>query len=964
MKRKNFRRMGVGVFALACSMLMGLHGTTAFAAETDGRVQPDGTVSVTVPTEMNAALMADGTVVTPSGMSIRNNESVPVLMEAYTDNDYGHAVDYTLTVGGTKVLSRSNRSDTTSGTPLEFSATESKEMRVAVPKLTRAKHAALIDAATAAGGASAFRVGFRFYPKEKPAFAVYSAQDQSLRFYKRYGVPTAGSQFDGKVATKVYQGVEHTSPGTAPWSDVKASVKSVSAVDGIRPAVMANWFRDFSSCLSFDLKNFDTSDVTDMSSLFQGCSSVVDLDVSMLNTSKVTRMSYMFADCSRASYLRLGSIDTSQVLYMDNFMKGANNQNYVDLSKQDLGRVRDISGMLSGVTNPRIIRTPKRIGDPTAANVTSKTFYDSNDGFRKYAAGSFPKNLTTSHILESNPNLYGNVNVSVTNEGMVLSASVSGFPSDASPRYQWYTTEHGSPSEIPGATQSTYRVHNYAKAAYFCRVTDANGVFQSSIESRRVERLAGDMPVRFDSSTMWVSPSGTQSSSLSTRWVKVSESTLTGPSNTLTPGPNDTLSWEVRPSHSATVEVSYGWPMSGSRLSISVVDVSTGSTLFSDYITEFGDGGRSYLIPDAGTYRVMATFSSNWGSSDRLYVSMSGKLHSPQQTFSGSSVSLSQLTGGSGYRAQAYDASGTYYGNLFSDTKYKMEGSVSVTTSGSDGLSAKVTGLPYGTPLNYRWWKEESKTNYLGNGSLSQNEVFEQSFHTTKGGTFYFGLYTGAHMGVYVELTGNGVNKSWLVYDSNMVSFTFPSDGTYHVRLQGDPAMATQYMAYVDYSEWREVANGSSSSISGHGSGGYRLEVTDSSGEYFGSLTWNGSRARAQGDSTPEGPLAGPVEHPHGDEPSLPEIPLVPKPSVTPSDTIGSETPEGSTPVAPVPAPDDGSVDGPVIKPEEEVDADAQVEQDDAAVDGGVDAVGDAVDDDAGGGSLVGDDGRDDTEVR
>lgn len=40
------------------------------------------------------------------------------------------------------------------------------------------------------------------------AFAVYSADDKSLSFYKRYGVPAAGEQFEGKTATNVYTGIE------------------------------------------------------------------------------------------------------------------------------------------------------------------------------------------------------------------------------------------------------------------------------------------------------------------------------------------------------------------------------------------------------------------------------------------------------------------------------------------------------------------------------------------------------------------------------------------------------------------------------------------------------------------------------------------------------------------------------------------------------------------------------------
>ena len=46
-------------------------------------------------------------------------------------------------------------------------------------------------------------------------------------------------------------------------------------------------------------KDFDTSAVTNMSSMFDGCSNLTTLDVSNFNTSAVTNMSSMFYGCSK-----------------------------------------------------------------------------------------------------------------------------------------------------------------------------------------------------------------------------------------------------------------------------------------------------------------------------------------------------------------------------------------------------------------------------------------------------------------------------------------------------------------------------------------------------------------------------------------------------------------------------------------------------------------------------------------
>ena len=47
-----------------------------------------------------------------------------------------------------------------------------------------------------------------------------------------------------------------------------------------------------------DVSNFDTSNVTDMSSMFDGCESLQKLDVSNFDTSNVTGMSAMFFSCT------------------------------------------------------------------------------------------------------------------------------------------------------------------------------------------------------------------------------------------------------------------------------------------------------------------------------------------------------------------------------------------------------------------------------------------------------------------------------------------------------------------------------------------------------------------------------------------------------------------------------------------------------------------------------------------
>lgn len=170
MQDKVISKIKVFGFALCAVMIMtGIFSVLTYADNPDTKVDADGMVNVTIPTEINCTMMSDGSVVVPTGFSIQNNEdAMPIMMEPSTVNDYGYSVNYTLDVGGTRVLTRTNQKDVSKS--LEFAAGESKEMQLQVSQLTRAKHGKLMDAA-AQGTTSMFRIQFSF--KEKQAFAVY-----------------------------------------------------------------------------------------------------------------------------------------------------------------------------------------------------------------------------------------------------------------------------------------------------------------------------------------------------------------------------------------------------------------------------------------------------------------------------------------------------------------------------------------------------------------------------------------------------------------------------------------------------------------------------------------------------------------------------------------------------------------------------------------------------------------------
>ena len=171
-------------------------------------------------------------------------------------------------------------------------------------------------------------------PAALQAFAVYSADDQSLDFYKRTTIPQAGSTFNGKTATAVFNVEEGEGSGissTPEWlrgSDYSNLITTAEIVDaGITPKSIGSWFANcralmkvsgldkleissgqnaaymFMNCTSLTeikgLDSWDMSNITYMAEMFNGCTALSTIEgIEILDTSNVTGMQYMFNNCT------------------------------------------------------------------------------------------------------------------------------------------------------------------------------------------------------------------------------------------------------------------------------------------------------------------------------------------------------------------------------------------------------------------------------------------------------------------------------------------------------------------------------------------------------------------------------------------------------------------------------------------------------------------------------------------
>ena len=185
--------------------------------------------------------------------------------------------------------------------------------------------------------------------KKIQAFAVYSADDNSLNFYKRAGMPNAGDQFEGKTATATYTGIEDTN-GSQPWSEYMSDIKTATVVDsGIQPKNTAFWFTRCVNMTQFDASKLDVSQTTNMMLMFSGCSSLTDLSsLAGWDTSKVTNMGNMFSSLSRITDLSsISGWNTSSVTNMGGMLAGLTTPIALDLSSWDTSKVTNMGNMFS-----------------------------------------------------------------------------------------------------------------------------------------------------------------------------------------------------------------------------------------------------------------------------------------------------------------------------------------------------------------------------------------------------------------------------------------------------------------------------------------------------------------------------------------------------------------------------------------------------------------------------------------
>ena len=126
---------------------------------------------------------------------------------------------------------------------------------------------------------------------------------------------------------------------------------NISNFDTSQVTNMSSMFSGMSNLTTLDLSNFDTSQAMYMGSMFQGMSNITTLDLSNFDTSKVTSMYAMFSGMSNLTTLSISNFDTSKVTYMSSMFLGMSKLTTLDLSNFDTSQVKYMNYMFSGMSN-------------------------------------------------------------------------------------------------------------------------------------------------------------------------------------------------------------------------------------------------------------------------------------------------------------------------------------------------------------------------------------------------------------------------------------------------------------------------------------------------------------------------------------------------------------------------------------------------------------------------------------
>ena len=249
---------------------------------------------------------------------------------------------------------------------------------------------------------------------EPNTYVVFNEEDTTLRFYKRDDASQVSnnvnnysvSRLDNNIERmediiiseedKIYIELENTRYSSAeqlPWYEYKDNITSIIIEDEISPVSTAHWFDELLNVEYIDVRNLNTSNVTNMKYMFQetgyNVSSFEIVGLDFFDTSQVIDMNRVFQYTGKnATTFDIGDLsdwNTSNVTDMQYMFDGAgynaNTFNIGNLNNWDVSSVTDMGGMFNSAGKNATIWNIGNLSEWDVSNVTHMQVIFYNAGY-------------------------------------------------------------------------------------------------------------------------------------------------------------------------------------------------------------------------------------------------------------------------------------------------------------------------------------------------------------------------------------------------------------------------------------------------------------------------------------------------------------------------------------------------------------------------------------------------------
>ena len=150
------------------------------------------------------------------------------------------------------------------------------------------------------------------------------------------------------------------------------TIKSLNSLNTDNVTDMNYMFFGCKTLTELDVNNFNTSNVTNMSSMFNGCTALTSLDVSGFNTSNVTNTSYMFKSYPLTK-LDLSNFNTAQVIDISSMFYYCDAEE-IDIRNFDLTNAENVNNMFYSCYNLHTLRLDNCNNDTISKIINSSSF--------------------------------------------------------------------------------------------------------------------------------------------------------------------------------------------------------------------------------------------------------------------------------------------------------------------------------------------------------------------------------------------------------------------------------------------------------------------------------------------------------------------------------------------------------------------------------------------------------------